>query len=126
MAYHWRIHHLIFYKGLMNPNIPSSTCNTSKIISYMSSYAKNKSSISGNFSGRCLFMKCSSLFIQNIQFYKVMQNIYFLHMQNYVLRKYMFLHVQKYLPCTKHIVLHMQNIWFCKCIWFCTQHTLTV
>ena len=40
--------------------------NTSKMISYMSLYAKNKSSISDNFSGRCLFMKCASLFIQNI------------------------------------------------------------
>ena len=30
------------------------------------SYAKNKSSISDDFSGRCLFMKCASLFIQNM------------------------------------------------------------
>ena len=42
MAYHWRIHHLILYTALVNSNTPSSICNTSKIISYMSSYAENK------------------------------------------------------------------------------------
>ena len=30
MAYHWRIHHLIFYTAFLNQHV---TCNTSKIIS---------------------------------------------------------------------------------------------
>ena len=34
--------------------------------------------------------------------------IYIFFMQNYVLHKYMFVHMQKYIPWTnKHIVLHM-------------------
>ena len=31
-ACYWRIHHLIFYTAFVNPNTPSSTCNSSKII----------------------------------------------------------------------------------------------
>ena len=62
----------------------SSTCYTSKITSYMSLYAKNKTSISGNFSGRCLYMKCASLFIQNILFFISYAKHIFLYMQNYM------------------------------------------
>ena len=77
----------------------------------MSSYAESKSSISGSFSGRCLLMKCASLFI-NIVFHKLCKTYIFAYAKLYVyfLHKYMFLHMQKYIPCTKHVVLHMQNI----------------
>ena len=69
----------------------------------MSLYAKNKSRISGNFSGRCLFMKCTSLFIQNIQFFISYTKHISLHMQNYMFcTSICFLHMEKYIPCTKH------------------------
>ena len=39
-----------------------------------------------------------------------MQTYIFAYAKLYVLHKYMFLHMQKYIPCTKHIVLQMYMV----------------
>ena len=39
----------------------------------------------------------------------------------HVLRKYVFLHMQKYILFVKYVVLHMQNIMFCISMYFCTN-----
>ena len=52
---------------------------------------------------------CITFYSKYIVFHKLCKTYIFTFAKLYVLHKYMFLHMQKYIPCTKHTVLHKQN-----------------
>ena len=71
------------------------------------SYAKDKTVSRVIFCCTCLFIKCASLFYSKyVVFHKLDKTYSFAYAKLYVLQKYrpMFLHMHKYIPCTKHIV----------------------
>ena len=76
----------------------------------MSSYAKTKAVSVVILVVVSLHEMRVAIYSEYMVFHKLCKTYIFAYAKLYVLHKYMFLHMQKYIPCTKHIVLHIQNI----------------
>ena len=117
MAYRWRIQSKCCTEIVLNPNTPLFYIDHFKVINYTCSIISRwkDNSITGNFSGTCLFIKCASLFYSKyVVFHKLSKTYSFAYAKLYgfayanvytVHKTYSFAYA-KYIVFQIYMVLH--------------------